>query len=94
MLTARPRGRKAARRSVREFRRRYAKTTRALAKNHLVTMDADTVARAMVQAARRDAEPRVRGLEEAAQEVRRQGRGEVRWQCRAEVRRQCCTQLR
>jgi short-subunit dehydrogenase len=32
------------------FKRRYAETTRALAKNHLVTIDADTVARAVVRA--------------------------------------------
>jgi hypothetical protein len=32
------------------FTRRYAETTRALAKNHLVTIDADTVARAVVRA--------------------------------------------
>jgi hypothetical protein len=32
------------------FTRRYAETTRALAKDHLVTIDADTVARAVVRA--------------------------------------------
>jgi hypothetical protein len=33
-----------------EFTRRYAETTRALAKNHLVTIDADIVVRAVVRA--------------------------------------------
>ena len=34
----------------REFKRRYDETTHALAENHLVTIDADTVARAVVRA--------------------------------------------
>lgn len=34
----------------REFKRRYSETTRALAENHLVTIDADAVARAVVRA--------------------------------------------
>jgi NADP-dependent 3-hydroxy acid dehydrogenase YdfG len=33
-----------------EFKRRYVQTTRALAENHLVTIDADAVARAVVRA--------------------------------------------
>lgn len=33
-----------------EFKRRYLETTRALAENHLVTIDADAVARAVVRA--------------------------------------------